>query len=539
MSSIEVLLGPPGTGKTYTLLSRIEELLSSGVQPEEIAFVSFTKAATVQATERACEKFNMDRAQFPWFRTIHSMAFAGMGARVDVMKAKDWESFGDSCNYQFRDTESAAEGTLNFSQDGDALVSIDAMARASRSSVGTAILRCGDVPSHITEPMVGSFRRRLHDWKSQNNKIDFTDMLERALLADWKPPVRFAFVDEAQDCNALQNALARKWFVDNPRCEMVTFAGDDDQQIFGWSGAEYGALATLSRSCNTTILKQSYRVPRLAHGLAQKIIRQNRSRVAKEYLPREHEGRLLLARSMSDAIGMLEKPEDDEHEYAFALVRSVKEAHKIREACMSSGVPFVSEVGAQSPLQRTASGAAFGAIRSWRRGGNATASEYRYLLDCIPSAMRQDDGGSVALLPRGAKVAAAKNTDAVPLWRARDEFRLPATILDSFLSDKPCAMLQRNLDGDERVFMEHMILRPTPVPPIVITTQHRSKGREAHNVVICPNMAWPFARRRDRSVQGFEEENCVAYVAATRTLSTLVLLEPTTKQYYDYRGLLR
>ena len=37
------LFGPPGTGKTTTLMNRIEKYIERGVRPNEIAYFSFTK----------------------------------------------------------------------------------------------------------------------------------------------------------------------------------------------------------------------------------------------------------------------------------------------------------------------------------------------------------------------------------------------------------------------------------------------------------------------------------------------------------------
>ena len=42
-SHTQVILGPPGTGKTSTLLGLIEDELESGTQPESIGFFTFTK----------------------------------------------------------------------------------------------------------------------------------------------------------------------------------------------------------------------------------------------------------------------------------------------------------------------------------------------------------------------------------------------------------------------------------------------------------------------------------------------------------------
>ena len=54
------IFGPPGTGKTTTLLNMVDEALSSGVTPNKIAFLAFTRKAAHEAKERACQRFKLD-----------------------------------------------------------------------------------------------------------------------------------------------------------------------------------------------------------------------------------------------------------------------------------------------------------------------------------------------------------------------------------------------------------------------------------------------------------------------------------------------
>ena len=68
-----IILGPPGTGKTTTLLNLVDEFIQDGVRPKQIGYFSFTKKAANEAADRAAEKFGLDKDNdLPFFRTLHS-----------------------------------------------------------------------------------------------------------------------------------------------------------------------------------------------------------------------------------------------------------------------------------------------------------------------------------------------------------------------------------------------------------------------------------------------------------------------------------
>ena len=57
---IEIFLGPPGTGKTETSIRIVEKCLADGVPPDRIAYLAFTRRASLEAKHRAMVLFELN-----------------------------------------------------------------------------------------------------------------------------------------------------------------------------------------------------------------------------------------------------------------------------------------------------------------------------------------------------------------------------------------------------------------------------------------------------------------------------------------------
>ena len=85
-------------------------------------------------------------------------------------------------------------------------------------------------------------------------------------------------------------------------------AGDDDQAIFRWAGADIEHFIAMAKDENliTVIpLTQSYRVPKSVHTLATKMAQSISNRIDKQYDPRDDEGerKVLNFRPLNKVIG--------------------------------------------------------------------------------------------------------------------------------------------------------------------------------------------------------------------------------------------
>ena len=93
---MHIVLGPPGTGKTTTLLKLVEKHLKQGTPPDKIGYFAFTKRAAQEAIQRACSAFNIEKRDLPYFRTLHSLAFLQGGFKQSqIMKGKEYTNISE------------------------------------------------------------------------------------------------------------------------------------------------------------------------------------------------------------------------------------------------------------------------------------------------------------------------------------------------------------------------------------------------------------------------------------------------------------
>lgn len=508
-----IILGPPGTGKTTRLMTLLEAEIADGVAPEAIGFVSFTKAAVTEAKDRAVAKFALDPERFDGFRTIHSQAYALIGREKQPMKSSDWRAFCDRYRYQLSeaDPKNAEEpGQSPQNTDDDQLRAAHEWSRVRLVSIREGLRT---YQGAVRADDVELFATRYAQFKVDTKRIDFTDMLEQCLRRGLARRRKVLFIDEVQDLSPLQIALVKLWMAESER---VYIAGDDDQAIYTFGGAEPDWLIELAKIHPVDVLDRSWRCPRDPHALAMKVIGRNRRRVAKPYSPREEVGSVSVA-SREGAIAAIRSGES-----TFVLCRNVRTIRSIVGDLFHARIAYLSERGGLNPLGRASLLAAVNAAISLGAGLNVPNSALKNLGEYVAAPL---------FGPRGTKGTIMARADLDP--DEVDEWPI-GVLREAIRSRGPVAILTLGkVDDETREYLAAVIAKhgKVPIPEVIVTTIHGSKGREAQHVIVFSDVAFPVASSmRDDP----EPENRAAYVAVTRTRDRLTIVRPETKHFYAY-----
>lgn len=286
MQNIIVFFGAPGCGKTTRLMKVLEDELTRH-DPDKIAFVSFTRKGTYEGAERAKAKFGYTDADIPYFRTLHSIAFRrGEFSKYDMISKKDYKAFSDAMGMKF-----SGYYTEDFYSNDDKYLFMHFLRRNNPRMAESYMY---DMNERKLREVEENFIR----YKQFARVRDFTDIVEHFIAVDDPLPVEVAIIDEAQDLTTLQWQMCEVAF---RNCERVYIAGDDDQAIYEWSGADVDHFLGLNaQACERQVLDQSYRLQRKVLDLSMRVSKMIARRVPKDFAPIGDEGGVYFHNTLHD-----------------------------------------------------------------------------------------------------------------------------------------------------------------------------------------------------------------------------------------------
>jgi DNA helicase II / ATP-dependent DNA helicase PcrA len=497
-----IYLGPPGTGKTYRLLNVMQDEMASGVDSKKIGFVAFTKKAADVAKQRAMEKFALGVDSLPYFRTLHSLAFRQLGMKRDrVMQWGHYKELGDKLGMRLRATKNVDEGSVYGMSHEERLMFIEGLSRIKEEDLKKTWSDADEIEVDWWE--LDRYARALRDYKRSRMVLDYTDMLtEFVAQKSACPTLDVLIVDEAQDLSPIQwhtvECLADK-------AKRVYFAGDDDQAIYKWAGANVDTFINLQG--RVEVLDQSRRVPASIHALAESITRQIMNRRAKCYKPKDVQG----------AVRWYGDPEEIDLSTGewLLLARNGYMLSQLEEMCVTNGYSFES-VG-KSPMQSDS----LKAIKAWEslRTGRAIPVESAILVARFINIGRGINKATRETLKK------LDETSFVTMEQLQADhgFTVNAVWFEAL---EKIPLLEKEYFRSARRRNETLM----GTPRIQISTIHAAKGGEADNVMLMTDMSY----RTNLEMKKNPDDECrVFYVAVTRAKENLHIVAPRTNLCFE------
>ena len=499
------IFGPPGTGKTTTLINLVKDKIKDGMDPTKIAFMSFSRKAANEAKDRAISELNLNSDQMIYFRTLHSLAFTWLGLDVKrVFKGADYNELGRLAGLEFRSnpTVGLEDGPLfQIGAGGDKYMSVLQMARVREVTLEKQFNDTWDHTLHWQQLKV--LDKAYSDYKEAKNKLDFVDMIEKFILEGTSPKFDLLIIDEAQDLAPLQWRMVKEVLV--PNSKETYYAGDDDQAIYTWMGVRINDF--LSACDKKTVLNKSYRVPSTVHEFSQNLIKKVSFRQLKEWQPTKKDGTITWHRDILDV--------DLTSGEWLILARTNYITNKICARLKEEGYLYWREGTGWSISPNVLNG-----IEVWLKlckNLDLSTVELKNFMKLLnPNIITKSGRKNFSHLDPEQTYTLDDIIEKCSLNVSRE------TPWQKVLkvSDQEIAYIMSVRRRGERIL--------TGSPRIRISTIHKAKGGEADNVVL-------FLDSTKACVESLDQDSEIRtfYVGATRAKQSLHLIEPTTKHGFN------
>ena len=469
------IYGPPGTGKTFRLIRRVNAYVRTGTPYHKIGYFAFTKKAAKEARER----IGVDEKQVPYFQTLHAFCFHLLNLNEsDIMQPHHYEALGKKLNIRVNFNDKYNEEQTHFLTCNNPYFQM--IQRSINKDI--SLREEFDLNEHDRKDIdswdtLNHIYINLQEYKTKMHLLDFNDLVKKVVNSKKFPKLKAVFIDEAQDLSPLQWQLYDKL---KENCEDMYLAGDDDQAIFAWAGADVNRF--IQEPANEKVLRYSRRVSKAVQDQSQIAVSQiSGIRKHKEYLPRAQKGHASYINN-------------------FGQVDLSKGKWLILTRTKSNLLDIMKELKSKNIYYQTNKGKSFNvgiyngamAYTKWIREGKLEEKEINDVKEYIPNG----------------------NWNPEKNW------------YDIFVADQKEILYIRNIiSGGEKLYENARIW---------LSTIHAAKGGEEDNVILSLHQGAKVQKSIRLSVDKQDEEHRVWYVGITRARNNLYKLK-AKKKIKEYR----
>ena len=410
-----------------------------------------------------------------------------------MMGHEDYKEFGQKCGIPIKTAKySMEDGTFN--SDNEYLTIINT-ARVKRMD----LLEYYDSRQNILDIERNTLyllAEELKKYKKEKGLKDFTDLLEQFIDKESHNKFEVLFIDEAQDLSYLQWQMVRTIW---KKSKKTYIAGDDDQAIFQWAGADIDHFIALKEEVDEIkVLEQSYRIPGgPIHELSQRIIANVSNRYDKVYKPRDELGVLKYHSDVTQV--------DMSQGQWLVLSTAHYLLEDVKELCELQGWYYQHRNKNSISLELLL---AISNWESWRKKELLTNLEIKSIYSYL--------GSNVAPGFRDGKTLHSNTKYYLSQCQAEH----------GLLSDKVWFESFDKLDTITENYIRNMRANGEKInrnPRILLSTIHGAKGGEADKVLVLPDLTKAALDQSDKSP---DELHRLFYVATTRAKKELHIVSP-------------
>lgn len=234
-AAVNHILAGPGTGKTFSMMRRIRRWLESGVPPQRILAVTFTRTAALDLKDQL-RRMGVAGAEEVHATTLHALAYSVLSRR------EVFDATGRSPRALF--SYEVRQLVLDLKGDHGGIRAVKRLLLAFEA--GWARLQ-RDPLGPPQDPSEAAFQTALLDWLRYHRSMLIGELVPLALAYARRNPAlnvlpaySHVLVDEYQDLNRADQELV----VAFPRSDSLTVAGDPNQSIYRFRFAHPEGIIT-------------------------------------------------------------------------------------------------------------------------------------------------------------------------------------------------------------------------------------------------------------------------------------------------------
>lgn len=289
-----LILAGPGSGKTRVVTHRIAHMIEQGIEPRNILALTFTNKAADEMKNRVAA---LSGGEPVWISTFHRFCARMLRRYANLVGLEPGYSI-----YDTGDSKQALKRAMFELQvspthiSPERVISEISWAKNNLITADRYQPRRGSQVGEIVAKVYPAYQQILQ----RANAVDFDDLLLHVaillrendpLRAELDERYRYVLVDEYQDTNLAQYAIARALSINAPN---LAVTGDPDQSIYGWRGANLSNILEFESDypdVSVVFLEQNYRSSKAILRTASQLIKHNRKRKPKRLLTENDEGR--------------------------------------------------------------------------------------------------------------------------------------------------------------------------------------------------------------------------------------------------------